>query len=124
MKLLLLLILMTMTVGCSLLFIPTFDGVEYQDAVQLTVESSQGGCTVEHTQKMTALSTHLVYYSAYLPHNTLIHEGARDMHQAIQSLHLKVESGVPVGGTYCTLTLRTIHQMAKTLTERIGHKPR
>lgn len=105
--------------ACSVLQVPHWDAREYNELVTIAAESQYGMCTQEQVDRLTALSRHLLIYSAFIPHNTLIASGVGQMNETIKEL---APSG-RVGSTFCQLKLKAIHNMALALTQAAGGKP-
>lgn len=120
MKMLAVIVLSLSIMSCGVISIPQFDSVEYGELVQIAVESSDGTCQTDQTEKLSALSKHLKFYTLYLPNNTLTAESVARMDVTIQELHGKRE----INPTFCTLKLRTIHFMATELARVSGGKIR
>lgn len=106
--------------GCQVLFVPTWQEREYNDLIEIAAESTRGTCSVQQTQKLLDLSTHLVLYTEYLPHNTKLNTGAVKLDKMIQELYALPQ---PIGRVYCTFKLRIIHAMATSLAAASGSKP-
>lgn len=106
--------------GCSIITPPAYHEVEYGNYIEITIAASEGICNSDETQKLAALSTRAGLYSKYLPNNELMAQGAEQMDKSIQTLRA---NDAPSKG-YCTMKLRMIKQMASTLAEAAGGKPR
>jgi hypothetical protein len=106
--------------GCSIITPPTYHDSEYSNYIDIAVAASEGICNSDETQKLAALSTRAGLYSKYLPNNELITQGAEQMDKSIQTLRA---NDAPSKG-YCQMKLRVIKQMATTLAEAAGGKPR
>lgn len=104
--------------GCSVLMVPHWSATEYNDLVTIAAESSRGTCQPEQVESLSVLSSHLRYYSEFLPNNKLMAEGTAQMDATIQELAI----GGRIGSTFCSLKLRSIHTMAKALAEASGGK--
>lgn len=120
MKTLAAIVLCMSIMSCGIISPPTFDSVEYNELVQIVVETSEGTCQPAQTEKLSALSKHLKVYTRYLPNNDLTSKSVADMDVTIQELHAKGE----VAPIVCALKLRAIHFMATEIARVSGGKLR
>lgn len=105
--------------GCSILFVPTWQEREYNELIHIAALSLRGTCSPLQNQELLDMSTHLVFYTQYLPNNTKINIGAVNMDKTIQELYAMPQ---PISQVFCTFKLRIIHAMATTLAEASGSK--
>jgi len=112
------LVVLTVVLGCSTIFVPHWNATEYNDLVTIAAESSRGTCQTEQVETLSKLSTHLRHYSEFLPNNELMAAGVAQMDTTIQTLN----TGGIIGSTFCSLKLRTIHTMATSLAKASGEK--
>jgi hypothetical protein len=109
--------------GCSIISVPEWSETEYNELVTIAAVSSSGVCTVEQTERLFELSRHLKFYTASLPDNKLIAEGANNMLSTVDALNREAHQGT-VSRMYCSLELNTIMQMANAMSRASGKKPK
>jgi hypothetical protein len=108
-----------LSTGCSILNLPTYNESEYAQLIDIAVVSSVSNCKTEEVERLLTLSHHVLFYSAYLPHNEHIAKGVAEMDKTVQSLTQAQPESV-----YCHLKLRAITDMATTLADAAGGKTR
>jgi len=105
--------------GCSVLLVPTWQEREYNELVQIAAMSTTSTCSQEENLELLNLSTHLVLYTEFLPHNEQIHKGMVLLHGTIQSL---IELPQPISPTMCTFKRRIIRAMSRSLASASAEK--
>lgn len=112
-----LLLILPFWYGCSIISLPTYHESEYAQLIEIAVVASESSCKPEETAQLAKLSTHIVFYSEYLPNNEHVAQGVVEMDKSIQALKLAAPDSA-----YCHLKLRAITSMATTLADVAGSK--
>lgn len=118
---LILLAVVVLLAGCSVVFVPTYHETEFNELVTIAALSARGSCDAEQNELMLGVATHLLFYAELTPNNTTIYDGVKVMGAAIEELSAKPQ---PIPQAYCSLKLRIINMMARSLGAASGGKPK
>ena len=81
--------------------------------------STYSTCTQEENLEMLRLSTHLVVYTEFLPHNEQIHKSMVILHGTVLSL---ADLRQPISPTMCTFKRRIIRAMSRSIASASAEK--